>query len=252
MSALDANESPGPKPSERFQTTHWSVVLAAANATTPGAQAALEELCRAYWYPLYAFIRRDGATAHDAQDLTQGFLARLIEKRQLSGIEAGLGKFRSFLLVTLKHYLSDERKRARAQKRGGNRVTISIDEQTAESRYRIEPADALTPDALFEREWALTVLEQVLRRVRCRYAARGREKVFDHLEPCLGGSQKPVSYAGIGAALGMDEGAVKVAAHRLRKEFGLELRAEIARTITDPAAIDAEIRQLIAVTSRLT
>ncbi len=235
---------------EYFATTHWSVVLAAADNRKPEAQSALETLCRCYWYPLYAFIRRDGHGMHDAQDLTQEFLTRLITKHQLAQIESGRGKFRSFLLVTLKHFLSDERKRAGAQKRGGGQTIISIDEHSAESRYQYEPVETMAPDALFEREWAVTVLDQVTERLRQRYTARGRASLFDELEPCLGGSRKPVSYSVIAARLGESEAAIKVAVHRLRKEFGTELRGAISQTVGDPSEIDAEIRQLIASTSR--
>jgi len=233
-----------------FATTHWSVVLASADAQKPEAQAALETLCRIYWYPLYAFIRRDGYGAHDAQDLTQEFLARLIAKHQLAQIESGRGKFRSFLLVTLKHFLSDERKRAGAQKRGGGMTIISIDEHSVESRYQYEPVESMTPDAVFEREWAFTVLDQVTERLRQRYTAKGRGKLFEELEPCLGGSRKPVSYAETAVRLGVSEGAVKVAVHRLRKEFGTELRCAIAQTVENPGEIDSEIRHLIVSASQ--
>lgn len=247
MPSTDFNDS-GRR--EYFATTHWSVVLAAANTGKPEAQAALETLCRGYWFPLYAFIRRDGYGAHEAQDLTQEFLARLIEKRQLAGIEAGRGKFRSFLLVTLRHFLSDERKRTGAQKRGGDRVIISIDETAAESRYPFELVDSVTPEVLFEREWALTVLDKAMERLRRRYAKRGRSRLFDELEICLGGGKNDVSYAAIASRLDSSEGAIKVAVHRLRKEFGDALRAEIAQTVANPSEIDVEICQLIAATSR--
>jgi RNA polymerase sigma factor (sigma-70 family) len=231
-----------------FASTHWSVVLAAASGH--GSEKAWELLCTSYWYPLYAFIRRDGYSPEDAQDLTQEFLARMIHRRQLEGIEAGKGKFRSFLLVRLKHFLSDERKRAGALKRGGDRTMVSWDQEMAEARYECEPADAATPDTLFDRGWALTVLDRVMDRLRQRYAARGRATLFQHLEGCLGGRPSNLSYSDIGALLGLDEGAVKVAAHRLRKEFGAELRGEIAQTVSDAAAIDAEIRELIKVASQ--
>jgi RNA polymerase sigma-70 factor (ECF subfamily) len=245
-----AFEDTSPGQGQWFATTHWSVVLAAGHSSVLGAQDALEKLCRAYWYPLYAFIRRQNHSPHDAQDLTQGFFAALLQSEALRVADPERGKFRSFLLARLKNFLSDERKRAGAQKRGGDRLIVSIDEHNAESRYQFEPVESATPDALFEREWALTILDQVTERLRRRYAERGRGKLFAELEPCLGGSGKPVSYAEIGARLEVSEAAVKVATHRLRKEFGAELRAEIAQTVADPAEIDAEIRQLIAVTSR--
>jgi RNA polymerase sigma factor (sigma-70 family) len=230
-----------------FATTHWSVVLAAASR--PECQEPWEELCRGYWYPLYAFIRRDGYTPHDAQDLTQEFLSRLVHRRQLDGIQAGRGKFRSFLLVTLKHFLSDDRKRSGAKKRGGDYVLVSFDEQLAESRFQNEPLGTHPPESLFDRQWGLELLHRVRDRLRRRYAERGRNALFQHLEPCLGDSERPQSYAEIATALGMDEGTIKVSVHRLRKEFGAELRAEVARTVSDPNEIDAEIRELIAVAS---
>jgi RNA polymerase sigma factor (sigma-70 family) len=230
-----------------FATTHWSVVLAAASR--PECQEPWEELCRGYWYPLYAFIRRDGYTAHDAQDLTQEFLARLIHRRQLDGIQSGRGKFRSFLLVTLKHFLSDDRKRSGAKKRGGDYVLVSFDEQLAESRFENEPLGAFHPESVFDRQWGLELLHRVRDRLRRRYAERGRDVLFQHLEPCLGGSELRQSYAEMATSLGIDEGTLKVCVHRMRKEFGAELRAEVARTVSDPAEIDAEIRELLAVVS---
>lgn len=223
-----------------FATTHWSLVLAARNHVAPEAQAALEVLCRSYWFPLYAYLRRQGYNPHDAQDLTQEFLARLIANHDLQHVEPQRGKFRSFLLGTLKHFLSDERKKAHAQKRGGGQALVSIDEDSAESRYALEPADAVTPETLFERQWALTVLQRVRDRLRARHEQRGKVELFETLEPCLGGSRQPVSYAEVGSRLGMSEGSVKVAVHRLRKEFGELLRQEIAgaRTRHSPSRFE--------------
>lgn len=232
-----------------FRTTHWSVVLAARDPNLPGATAALESLCRSYWYPLYAYLRRDGFSAHDAQDLTQEFLTRLIAHQDLRGVEPGRGKFRSYLLGTLKHFLSDERKRARAQKRGGGQPLISIDEAAAESRYRIEPVDAATPETVFERQWGMVLLERVLERLGRRYAERGRAALFSALQPCLAGSRQEVSHAQIAAGLGMSEASLKVAVHRLRKEFGVLLRAELAQTVGSEAEIDDELRRIVRVTS---
>src|SRR2546430_9901540 len=164
-----------------FATTHWSVVLAARQQTSPEAGEALESLCRAYWYPLYAFIRRRGYDSHDAQDLTQGFFTRLLEKNYLAQADREKGRFRSFLLAALKHFLSDEQDRARAQKRGGGQALISLDEQTAEGRYRLEPADVMSAEKLFERRWALTLLEQARTRLCDEYVAAGQAEFSDQL-----------------------------------------------------------------------
>ncbi|MBX3733299.1 MAG: sigma-70 family RNA polymerase sigma factor [Verrucomicrobiae bacterium] len=239
---------PGVEGGREFRTTLWSVVLAARDGCPSQAADALEHLCRNYWFPLYTFLRRSGHPPSEAQDLTQGFLASLIEQRDLAAVNPRRGKFRSFLLGTFKHYLSDERKKAHAQKRGGDQPVISIDEWTAESRYRIEPVDDRTPETHFERQWGLQVLDRVMDRLRARQVERGRTEVFVALQPCLDGSSQ-APYAEIGRRLGLSEGAVKVAVHRLRQEFGELLRDEIAPTVADETEIDAEIRELIRVTS---
>jgi RNA polymerase sigma-70 factor (ECF subfamily) len=225
------------------------VILAAADGRDTAALSAWEQLCRSYWYPLYAYLRRSGHGPHDAQDLTQGFIASLIEKHELQGVQPGRGKFRSFLLCTLKHYLSDERRKARAQKRGGGQPLVSIDEDAAEARFRIEPADEITPETLFERQWGLAVLERVMEQLRRQQERRGKSELFSALQPCLGGSRLPVSYRDLGARLGLSEDAVKATVHRLRKEFGRLLRAEVAQTVAHESEIDDEIRHLIQVTS---
>lgn len=231
-----------------FATTHWSVVLAARDAPEREARAALETLCRSYWYPIYAYLRRTGHGPHDAQDLAQGFFARLIADDDLQGVDRRRGRFRSFLLGTLKHFLSDERKRATAVKRGGGRTLLSIDERAAEDRYHLEPATAETPETHFDRQWCLAVQARVVERLRSRYEQAGKGALFDALLPCLGGSHGPVTYAVLGAALGLGEGAVKVAVHRLRKEFGAVLRAEVASTVAAEAEVDEEIRHLLRTT----
>jgi len=247
---LEASEPPlGVSRAREFRTTQWSVVLAAREGSPTQAAAALEQLCRSYWYPLYAYLRRDGKNPHDAQDLTQGFLASVIEKRDLDAATPEGGRFRSFLLGTLKHYLADERRKANAQKRGGGRPVLSIDAEEAESRYRIEPVDEETPETHFERQWARLVLERVMDRLRKRHAERGRAELFTALQPCLGGVGCAVPYSEVGARLGLSEGAVKVAVRRLRQEFGHLLRHEIAQTVADESEIDEEIRRLIRVTS---
>ncbi len=249
MPDLDAG-LPGFTGSREFATTHWSVVVAAGQNAAPERQGALEKLCQIYWSPLYAFIRRQDYGPQDAQDLTQDFLSWLIESEHLQVADPDRGRFRSFLLARLKQFLSDERKKRRARKRGGGQPVISIDGETAEFRCRMEPMDETTPETCFERQWGLLVLERVLDRLQRRYQERGRADLYVALQPCLSGLRRPDSYAEVGAALTMSEGAVKVAVHRLRQEFGQLLRHEIAQTVADESEIDEEIRQLIRVTSR--
>lgn len=240
---------PGVSTAPGFSTTNWSVVLAAGAVAgeQTEARAALAALCRTYWYPIYVFMRRDGCSPADAQDLTQECFSRLIGKRHLEGLEPSAGRFRSFLLVTVKHFLSDERKRASAQKRGGGVTVVSIDEEDAESRYRFEPADLATPELLYEKAWANAVLARVIERLRARHAESGNTALYAALEPRLIGETTALSYRDLGSPLGLSEGAVKVAAHRLRRECGRILRDEISMTVTDPADVDAEIRRLIEI-----
>ena len=234
----------GPASVQPFAATHWSLVLAAGRDSTPDARAALEKLCRTYWPPLYSFIRRSGHTPADAQDLTQGFFLQLLQRDFLDGVDPAKGKFRSFLLASLQHYLSNERDRARAQKRGGGLAPISIDEQDAEGRYLLEPADPVTPEKLYERRWALTVLDQALARLQNEYAASGRGAIFEKLKGELTSAAERPPHAEIGRELGLTPGAVKVAAHRLRQRFGEVLRAEIAETLARPEDIEEEIQHL--------
>jgi RNA polymerase sigma-70 factor (ECF subfamily) len=229
-----------------FATTHWSLIAAAQDADSSQAQAALAELCDAYWYPLYAYIRRQGVPAEEAQDLTQEFFARLLEKHWLDGVDRTKGTFRSFLLTACQHFLANERDRARAQKRGGDRKTVSIDLGNAEARYVREPAHHLTAEKLYSRRWALTLLEQVLARLRDTFVQAGKEALFDRLRIFLQGERQGTSYGHLADELGMTEGAVKVAVHRLRRQYRDLLRAEIARTLDDPTRIDEEIRDLFA------
>ena len=229
-----------------FATTHWSLVLA-AGGDTRGAQPALAALCDAYWYPLYAFIRRQGLAPHDAQDLTQEFFARLIEKEWLGAVQRERGRFRSWLLAALKHFLANEWDKSRARKRGGGVQFVSIDDATAESRYAQEPADLATADRLYDRRWALTLLDRVLARLREEMAAAGKTAHFDALKFCLTGER--AAYAEVALALAMSEGAVKVAVHRLRERYRQLIRAEIAETVATPAEVDAEMRDLLAVLS---
>jgi RNA polymerase sigma-70 factor (ECF subfamily) len=231
----------------QFATTRWSVVLAAGETASPGSREALAKLCETYWYPLYAFARRWGHTADEAQDLTQEFFARLLEKHYLGDVRPERGRFRSFLLASLKHFLLNERDRVLAQKRGGGHALISLEIDTAEGRYRLEPPDKSTPETIYERRWALTLLDRVLARLRDEYAGSGRERVFESLSGFLTGQSWTPKYADIGAALDMTEGAVKVAVHRLRRRFGELLRDEIADTVAEPDDIEDEIRYLFKV-----
>ncbi len=230
----------------RFLTTHWSVVVAARDRSAPQADEALASLCAAYWYPLYAFVRRQGHAADAAQDLTQEFFARLLEKDYLGAADRDKGKFRSFLLTACKHFLANERDRERAQKRGGGREVLWIDVSRGETLYSREPAHAQTPEKLFERRWALALLEQVMARLQGEYAARGKGRLFERLRVFLVAAGDAAPHGQAAAELGLSEGAVKVAVHRLRQRYRELLREEIARTVDDPDGIDDEIRELFA------
>ncbi|HLX71004.1 MAG TPA: RNA polymerase sigma factor [Verrucomicrobiae bacterium] len=230
-----------------FTPTHWSVVIAAAGHTgSAGARDALEKLCRNYWVPIYAFVRRQGHSPHDAQDLTQEFFARLLEKNYLADADRAKGRFRSFLLASLKHFLANEWDKANAQKRGGGRVLISIDADAVETSFGAELAHELTAEKIFERRWALALLDQVLRRLREEYTRDGKQKQFEQLKQTLTEASRSVPYAEIATRLGTSEGAVRVAVHRLRQRYRELLRAEIADTVASPAEIEDEIRNLFA------
>ena len=233
-----------------FTTTHWSVVLSAARQGSPGAEEALARLCQTYWYPLYAFTRRGGHTHHEAEDLTQGFFERLLDKNYLKDLTVEGGKFRSYLLTLLKHFIANEWNRERAQKRGGGKTLVSIHDENAETRYASEPADNSTPETLFERRWSMTLLDQVMERLRADYVAASKAELFDALHGHLSGAERLVPYSELGAGLRMTEGAVKATVHRLRKRYGELLRAEIANTVSSPEEVEEEIRNLIIVASR--
>ena len=211
------------------------------------ARQALEELCRAYWYPLYAFVRRQGHQSHDAQDLTQEFFTRLIAKHWLEGLEPGRGKFRAWLLAAMKHFLCNEWDRAHAAKRGGGQMLLSIDEATAESRYLREPAAVDNPELLYDRRWALTLLERVMARLREEFSGAGKSELFDVIKGTLTGDAP--SHAEIASRLDTTEGAVKVAVHRLRERYRAAIREEIAETVAGAAEIEEELRHLLAVLS---
>lgn len=227
-----------------FTTTHWSVVLAAGQRASPDSRRALATLCERYWFPLYAYVRRSGFSSHDAEEMTQEFLAQLIEKDHLRDVDRQRGKFRSFLLAALKHFLSKQRERARATKRGGGRSAISLDFRDAESRYKLEPVDDLTPERLCERRWALTLLDQVVQRLQQEFSDAGKPAVFERLKGTLTDGRDSPSYRQIAEDLAMTEGAVKVAVHRLRRRYRDLLKEEIAQTVKDSAEVDEELKDL--------
>lgn len=214
---------------------------------TTRARAALDGLCQSYWYPLYAYVRRRGYSAEDAQDLTQEFFARLLGRNWLAHADRQKGRFRSFLLSALNHFLSDQWDKARAQKRGGGLPPLPLPLETAEGRYSHELADNSTPEQNYERRWALELLEQVLGRLKAEYEAQDRAGIFDALHPCLTGGPAENSYAEIALDLAMTEAAVKAAAHRLRQRYRQLLRGEVARTVASPGEVDEELRHLCAV-----
>lgn len=229
-----------------FVTTKWSVVLAAGRSDTTKAHAALEKLCRTYWYPLYAYVRRRGHSPEDAQDLTQEFFAQLLEGRSLAGADPNLGRFRSFLLVAMNHFLTDEWKKARAQKRGGGCEMLSLDWAAAAERFDLEPHDDSTPDRIFEKQWALTLLGEVLNRLEIEYRNDGKKDLFAALKQTLMGTRESQPYAELAAELGMNENAVKVAVHRLRKRYRELIREEIAGTLERAQDIEEEMRCLFS------
>jgi RNA polymerase sigma-70 factor (ECF subfamily) len=229
-----------------FTTTNWSVVLAAGQDNFERATVALERLCRKYWYPVYAFIRRRGSDWHQAEDLTQAFFTHLLEKETLKKVNRQKGKFRSFLLAAATNFLTNEWDKRQTLKRGGQNQIISLDEMAAEELYSHEPDGLLTPEKLFERRWALTLVDQVLARLKEEYVAADKAKLFAKLEPGLTNEINPGLYAEWAVALDMSEGAVRVAVHRFRRRFGELLRSEIAHTVTTPAEVDEEIRHLFA------
>lgn len=231
-----------------FPTTHWSVVFEAAHPESPGSLDAFARLYRDYWHPLYGYIRRRGRGPHVAEELTQGFFVSLIEHQRLHGLERGGGRFRSFLLKALQNFLANEWDRATALKRGGGCAVIPLEEVEAESRFLADPTP-LAPEAGFERAWACAVIENAMCNLESELRAAGKSSLFERLRPCLQGDRSGRPYAEIGAELGMTEGAVKVAVHRLRQRYGELLRAEVARTVASEADIAEELRHLIAIVS---
>jgi RNA polymerase sigma-70 factor (ECF subfamily) len=230
-----------------FTTTHWSVVLKAGGTESPEATEALEALCRSYWYPLYAYVRRKGNSPHDAQDLTQEFFARLLERRYLRLADRTQGRFRTFLLSSLKNFLINDWKKGNREKRGGGQKVLSLDEETAESRFAAEPATAQPPDSLYDRGWAAILLDRTLAALRAEFEQSGKLDLFERLKVFVWGEKNALSYAAMATQLGMTEGAVKVAVHRLRQRYGELLRAEVAQTVSTPAEVKEELRYLVSV-----
>ena len=239
-----SSDSHPPEPSKQiFATTHWSVVLAAGRSDPCVSQAALEQLCRAYWRPLYSYLRRRGYAHSDAEDLTQTFLARLLERNDVATVNPDRGKFRSYLLAALKHFLSDEWDKARALKRGGGRVVVPLDMAAGECDEHC--ADTLSPEKVFDRRWALTVLEEVHRRLRQEHEQAGSIAQFEALRFCLMGERSSVPYAELAEKLGISEGGVKAAVHRLRQRYRRLLRELIAETVATPDEVEEELRYLL-------
>jgi len=226
-----------------FATTHWTVVLAAGQRSTPQSDRALEELCRTYWFPLYAYVRRRGHTREDAEDLTQAFFTRFLARNYLAGLSAERGRFRAFLLASLKHFLANEWDKSRRQKRGGGVAPLSLDWQTADTKFQVA-ANEPSPDRAFDREWAVTLLAKVVERLQAECAAEGKANQFEQLKIFLTAGKGELSHAAAAQKLGMDETAVRVAVHRLRKRYRALLRDEIAQTLADAADVDEEMRAL--------
>lgn len=233
--------------SGKVATTQWSQVLAARDGSDTEARAALESLCQTYWQPLYAYIRQQGGSPEEASDLTQGFFAEFLEKDFLADVDPSKGRFRAFLLASLRHFLSHQRDQARTLKRGGGTHTLSLDTGVAEERYSRDPATGQTPDEVFERRWAMTVLDRAMARLRKESTADADPNQFELLRQYLTGSEPHAPYKQVAHSLGMSEGAVKTAVHRLRKQYGHSLRAEIAEIVSNPADVDDEVRHLLAV-----
>jgi DNA-directed RNA polymerase specialized sigma24 family protein len=238
-----------PEPPNRnpaFSTTRWSLVILAGDRDDSRCAEALSALCEAYWYPLYAFVRRQGHKAEDAADLTQGFFARFLERNDVAAARRERGRFRSYLLACMKHYLANEWDRARAQKRGGGRTPISIDAMRAEERYGLEPAYDITAEKLFDRRWALTLLDRVLGDLRREYDSKGKLRTFELLKPFLTAEGTPAQRRAAADGLRMTEGALNVALHRLRKRYRTLLRKHIADTVGEEKHVDEEIQDLFS------
>jgi len=242
LSTEDRTDSAAPH--DIFATTHWTVVLAAGQRHTPQADRALEELCKSYWFPLYAYVRRRGHAREDAEDLVQAFFERFLARNYLEGLSAERGRFRAFLLASLKNFLTNEWKKSQRLKRGGGETVLSLDWQTADTKFQVAATTEPSPDKAFDREWAVALLARVIDRLRNECADEGKTRQFDQLKVFLTAGKGAVPHAEVGRSLGMDEGAVRVAVHRLRKRYRELLRDEIAHTLSDSAMVDEEMRSL--------
>ena len=238
-------EKPASAGPQVFATTHWSVVISAGHQSSPNAQEALEKLCRTYWYPLYAYVRRQGNNPEDAQDLTQAFFAWFLDRSFLRQADRERGRFRSFLLTSLNHFLAHERERAQALKRGGRQVHIPWDLAAAENRYHFEPTSETSPENTFDQRWALALFHQALGRLRLEYANAGKNELFEQLKTFLTNVADDGGYEGIAARLDMAPGSIAVAVHRLRQRYGELVKEEIAHTVASPAEVQDELRYLI-------
>jgi RNA polymerase sigma factor (sigma-70 family) len=242
---MSTTHETGSQAPQAFVTTHWSQVLLAADHHLPNSAQALEKLCQSYWPPLYSYLRRSGRNSHEAEDLTQAFFARLLERNGLAVAAPERGRFRSFLLTALKNFVVNEWRAENAKKRGGDVQILSLDAQTSEGHYMNEPGDHLKPEVLFDKLWALTVIERVMDRLRSEYAAVGKGPLFEELKSFLA-AKKGTPHGELAQKHGIPVSTVGVIIHRLRQRYGALLREEIATTVTDPSEIDDEIRYLIA------
>ena len=238
------SEHPTSPAGDIFATTRWTVVLAAGRTGTPLADDALEELCRSYWFPLYAYVRRRGHAKEDAEDLTQAFFARFLGKNYLERLSAERGRFRAFLLAALKHFLANEWDRSQRQKRGGSATHLSLDWQSADTQFDLADATSPAPDKAYDREWAMALLSKVIGHLCSEMTAAGNIAQFETLKPFLTAGKAAMPYADAAKILGLDESAVRVAVHRLRKRYRALLREEIAQTLADPSMVDEEMRVL--------
>jgi RNA polymerase sigma-70 factor (ECF subfamily) len=246
-----SSPAPSGEAARIFPCTRWSLVVAANRKDAPESAAALESLCRLYWYPLYAYVRRCGQSAHDAQDLTQEFFCRLLEKNWLDSANREKGKLRTFLIAALRNFMSNEWRRASAQRRGGSQLPVPFDPDFAESRYAADPSPTLAADETFDKEWALTLLDLTVNRLVAEYAKAGKPGDFEALKDCLLADRGAIDYAVVANRLGVGEGAARVTVHRLRKRFREVYREEIAQTLADESELDAELRHLAAALARV-
>jgi RNA polymerase sigma-70 factor (ECF subfamily) len=250
MSDEPSNEGQPREAAQGFHTTHWSVVLAAGDEGSTQAATALARLCQTYWFPVYAFIRKRGHSPEQAQDFTQDFFAGFLEKNYVVKAARDRGRFRSFLMSSVENFLHNEHDRAQAQKRGGGKEHLSLDYAAAEERYQIEPVEETDPAKIFEQQWAATLLETVLNRLRHEFGAEGRMGLFEELQAHLWGDAESIPYTQLAEKFGLTEGNIKTIAHRLRQRYRALLREEIAQTVAQPGEVDDEIRHLMRTVSQ--